>query len=413
MTKRVVITGMGVISPIGIGKEEFWQNLTAGKSGIGPITHFDTTGLSTTIAGEVKNFDPSEYLDKKETRRLVRFIQFAVVAANLALKDANYTINEQNADNIGVLIGSGIGGLQILEEQAHILKERGPDKVSPFTVPYMIADMASGYTSIKVGAKGPNTCVVTACATGTNAIGDAYKMIQRGAATAMLAGGTEACITPLGVASFAAAKALSTSNDQPTKASRPFDKNRNGFVMGEGAGVIVLEELESAKARGANILAEIVGYGMSGDANHITAPAPGGEGAVRAVKIALKDAGISADQIDYVNAHGTSTSLNDKYETMAMNTVFGDKAKEIPISSNKSMIGHLLGATGAVELIASVLTIQNGVIPPTINYETPDPECDLDYVPNQSRKKEVNIAMSNSFGFGGHNAILIVKKYLA
>ncbi|MFH1826046.1 MAG: beta-ketoacyl-ACP synthase II [bacterium] len=411
MTGRVVITGLGVVSPIGTGKDEFWKNLAAGKSGIDKITLFDVSGYSAQIAGEVKNFDPSDHLDKKETRRLVRFIQFAIVAAKLALADSGLTITPDNANDIGVMIGSGIGGLQILEEQAHVLKERGPDKVSPFTVPYMIADMASGYTSIKVGAKGPNSCVVTACATGTNSIGDAYRIIQRGDAKVMIAGGTEASITPLGVASFAAAKALSTRNDEPQRASRPFDKDRNGFVMGEGAGVIILEDLEFAKARGANILAEVIGYGMSGDANHITAPAPEGEGAVRAINAALKDAKLAPDQIDYINAHGTSTLLNDKYETMAIKKVFGDRAKKIPISSNKSMTGHLLGATGAVELIACILSILNKTLPPTINYETPDPDCDLDYIPNQARQQAINIAMSNSFGFGGHNAILIVKKF--
>ena len=410
MSKRVVVTGMGVISAIGIGLDNFWQGLSTGKNGVDKISHFDASGFPTKIAAEVRDFDPNNYLDKKEARRLVRFIQFSIAAGQMAVKDANLKITPENANEIGVLIGSGIGGLDMLEQQCRNLIEKGPDKLSPFTVPYMIADMAAGYTSINLGAKGPNACTVTACASGTNSIGDAFKIIQRGAAKAMIAGGTEACITPLGVASFCAAKALSTRNDDPKHASRPFDKEREGFVMGEGAGIVILEEYEYAIARGANILAEVVGYGMSGDANHITAPAPGGEGGVRAIRAALKDAGITADQIDYVNAHGTSTQMNDKFETMALKTVFGERAKQVPISSNKSMFGHLLGATGAVELIATILTIRNSLIPPTINYETPDPECDLDYVPNTARAKEVNIALSESFGFGGHNAVLIVKK---
>ena len=413
MTRRVVITGLGVISPIGTGKDLFWQNLSAGKNGIGRITHFDASSHSSQIAGEVKDFNPADFLDKKEARRLVRFIQFAVAAAQLAKKDASLNITPENAAEIGVIIGSGIGGLEMLEQQAKVLSDKGPSKVSPFTVPYMIADMAAGYVSINLGAKGPNSCIVTACATGTHSIGDAFKIIQRGAARIMIAGGTEASLTPLGVASFCAARALSSRNNDPEHASRPFDKNRDGFVIGEGCGIVILEDLEHAKARGANIYAEIIGYGMSGDASHITAPAPGGEGAVRAIQAALKDANISPDQIDYINAHGTSTLLNDKYETMAIKSVFKEKAKKIPISSNKSMFGHLLGATGAVELIATVLSTVKQTVPPTINYETPDPECDLDYVPNQARQHPINIAMSNSFGFGGHNAILIVKKYQA
>ena len=408
---RVVITGLGVVSPIGIGKEAFWQNLSAGNNGFGKISHFDASKFSSQIAAEVKDFNPLDYFDKKEARRLVRFIQFAVAASQMAVKDANFNITPDNANDIGVLIGSGIGGIGFLEEQAKNLLEKGPDKLSPFTVPYMITDMAAGYTSINLGAKGPNSCVVTACASGTNSIGDAMKIIQRGAAKAMIAGGAEASITPLGVASFCAARALSTSNDDPQHASRPFDKNRNGFVIGEGCGIVLLEELEHAKARGAHIYAELIGYGMSGDASHITAPAPGGEGAARAIQAAIKDANIKPEQVDYVNAHGTSTVLNDKFETMALKTAFGEHAKKLPVSSNKSMFGHLLGATGAVELIATVLSINNGLIPPTINYETPDPECDLDYVPNKSRKQAINIALSENFGFGGHNAVLIVKKY--
>jgi beta-ketoacyl-acyl-carrier-protein synthase II len=409
---RVVVTGMGVISPIGNDKESFWQGLARGTNGIDRITHFDTTNFPAQIAGEVKDFDPGQYMDKKEARRLVKFIQYAIAAAQQAVKDANISITGDFANEIGVVIGSGIGGIGFLEEQARNLFEKGPDRLSPFTVPYMITDMAAGMVSINLGAKGPNSCVVTACATGTNCIGEAYKIIQRGAAKAMVAGGAEAAITPLGVASFCAARALTFShNNDPKNASRPFDAGRDGFVMGEGSGIVILEELEFAKARGAKIYAEVIGYGMSGDANHITAPAPGGEGAVRAIRAALKDANIAPEQVDYINAHGTSTELNDKFETMAIKTVFGERAKQIPISSNKSMTGHALGATGAIEIIASVLTINNSLIPPTINYETQDPECDLDYVPNKARPQAVNIAMSNSFGFGGHNAILLVKKY--
>ena len=411
MTKRVVVTGLGAITPIGSGKEAYWEGLSSGKNGADKITHFDTSAFSTKIAAEVKDFDPSLYLDKKEARRLVRFIQFAVAASQMAIQDSGLTITPEFAPEIGTIIGSGIGGIGMLEEQAKNLMEKGPDKLSPFTVPYMICDMAAGYVSINLGAKGPNLCVVTACASGTHSIGEAYKIIQRGAATAMIAGGSEAAITPLGMASFCAARALSTRNDDPKHASRPFDKEREGFLMGEGSGIVILEELEHAKARGAHIYAEIAGYGMSGDASHITAPAPGGEGAIRAMRAALKDAGISPEKIDYVNAHGTSTELNDKYETMAIKTTFGDHASKLAISSNKSMIGHLLGASGAVEFVATVLSIVNSVAPPTINYETKDPECDLDYVPNQSRKMAINYAMSNSFGFGGHNAILIAKKY--
>jgi 3-oxoacyl-[acyl-carrier-protein] synthase II len=409
--RRVVVTGLGVISPIGTGKEAFWKALIKGENGAGRISHFDSTNFSSQIAAEVKDFNPADYLDKKESRRLVRFIQFAVAASQMAVKDAQLSITAENANEIGVLIGSGIGGIAFLEEQAKALFEKGPDKLSPFTVPYMITDMAAGYVSINLGAKGPNSCVVTACATGTNAIGDASEIIRRGDAKIMIAGGTEASITPLGFASFCAARALSTRNDDPLHASRPFDKERDGFVMGEGCGIVVLEELEDAKARGANIYGEIIGYGMSGDASHITAPAPGGEGAVRAINAALKDAKISPDQIDYINGHGTSTLLNDKYETMAIKTAFGPRAKSIPISSNKSMFGHLLGAAGAVELIATLLSINNSMAPPTINYEVADPECDLDYVPNSARKLPINIALSESFGFGGHNAVLIAKKY--
>ncbi len=408
---RVVITGMGVISPIGNGKEAFWQGLISGKNGIGKITYFDATAFSSQIAGEVKDFNPADWLDKKEAKKLVRFIQFAIAASKMALDDAGLKITQENANSTGVVIGSGIGGIGFLEEQAHVLKEKGPDRLSPFTVPYMITNMAAGMVAIKTGAKGPNSCVVTACATGTHSIGDAMRLIQRGEATYMIAGGTEASITPIGFGSFCAARALSTRNDAPEKASRPFDKERDGFIMGEGCGIVILESLESAKKRGAKIYAELIGYGMSGDAYHITAPAPEGEGAARAIAAALKDANLKPEDIDHINAHGTSTELNDKFETMAIKTVFGEHAKKIAISSNKSMIGHLLGAAGAVELIATTLSIVNDIVPPTINYEVPDPECDLDYTPNKARKTKVCTALSESFGFGGHNAVLIVKKF--
>ena len=409
----MVITGLGVVSPIGIGWQKFFDNLIAGKSGIGRITHFDPSAYSCQIAGQVPDFDPGQFMDRKEARKLVRFIQFAIAAAKLAVADAKLEITESNANEVGVLIGSGIGGIGFLEEQAWILKEKGPDRLSPFTVPYMICNMAAGMVSIQLGAKGPNSCVVTACATGTHSIGDAFKIVQRGDAKVMLAGGTEASITPLGIGSFCAARALSTGfNDNPEKASRPFDARRDGFVRGDGAGVVVLEDLESAQARGAQIYAELVGYGMSGDAYHITAPAPGGEGAVRAMRAALKDAKLNPEDIDYINAHGTSTDLNDKFETMAVKTAFGEHARKMAISSNKSMVGHLLGAAGAVEFVATTLSVKNDQVPPTINYEVSDPECDLDYVPNQARKISVRAAISNSFGFGGHNAVLAVKKFL-
>ena len=412
MFKRVVITGLGAVTPIGIGHKAFFENLIAGKSGAGRITRFDPAAYTSQVAAEITDFEPEKFMDKKEAHKLVRFIQLAVAAAKLAVGDAGLEITESNADRIGVLIGSGIGGIDFLEQQAYVLKEKGPSRLSPFTVPYDITNMAAGIVSIHLQAKGPNSCVSTACATGTHAIGDAARILQRGDAEVMVAGGSEASICPLGIASFCAARALSTGfDDDPQKASRPFDGKRDGFVMGEGAGVVILETLEHAKARGAQIYAEIVGYGMSGDAYHITAPAPGGEGAARAIKAALKDAHLSPEDIDYINAHGTSTDLNDKYETMAIKTAFGDRAKKLAISSNKSMIGHLLGAAGAVELIATVLTIKNGQVPPTINWEVPDPDCDLDYVPNKSRQMEVKAAISNSFGFGGHNAVLVVKKF--
>jgi 3-oxoacyl-[acyl-carrier-protein] synthase II len=409
--RRVVITGLGVVTPIGSNVATFWENLKNGKSGISLIDFFDTTDYATKFAGIVRDFNPEEYIDKKELRRLDRFVQFAIGAAKQAVDDANLQITEENAERIGVYIGSGIGGISTLLENYRVLQEKGPRRVSPFMIPMMIANMASGQVSIFLGAQGPNSSPISACATGTNAIGDAFKMIERGAADAMIAGGAEAAICELSIAGFSNAKALSTRNDAPEKASRPFDLNRDGFVMGEGAGIVVLESLEHALARGAHIYAEIVGYGMSGDAYHITAPAPEGRGAYRAMRDALLDANLSPEDVDYINAHGTSTDLNDKFETMAIKKAFGDHAYRLAISSNKSMIGHLLGAAGGVEAIATVKTIEEGVIPPTINYETPDPDCDLDYVPNTARKADVRIAMSNSLGFGGHNASIVLKKY--
>lgn len=411
MSRRVVVTGLGAVAPIGIGKDSFWQNLVAGKSGVARITHFDPSNFDSQIAAEIKDFDPGNFMEKKEARKLARFIQFGIAASKLAVEDAALTINSQNADSIGVIIGSGIGGIIFLEEQVGVLLTKGPGKLSPFTVPFMIADMAAGYASIMIGAKGPNFAVVSACASGTHSIGEAFKIIQRGAAEAVIAGGAEATISPMGIGSFCASRALSTRNSEPERASRPFDKGRNGFVMGEGAGCVVIESLDFALARGAKIYAELVGYGASGDAHHITAPAPEGEGAVRSMRAALKDAALSPTDIDYVNAHGTSTELNDKYETMAIKTAFGEHARKLAISSNKSMIGHLLGASGAVEFVATVLSIKNDIAPPTINYNDPDPDCDLDYVPNQSRKLPIRAAISNSFGFGGHNATLVAKKY--
>lgn len=408
---RVVVTGMGAVTPLGTGIDQFWPRMIAGENGIGMITLMDVSDYATRFAGEASDFNTEDWLDKKEARRVDRFIAFAVAAAEMALKDANFPRDDEDVKlETGVLIGSGIGGLITMSDNSNKLWTQGPDRVSPFLVPYMIPDMASGYVSIVNGLRGPNTCVVTACATGTNSIGDAYHMIKRGDAVAMLAGGSEAPISPIGVSGFCSARAMSTRNDDPTHASRPFDKDRDGFVMGEGAAVLILEDYEFAKARGANIIAEIIGYGMSGDAYHITMPAPEGEGAARAMTKAIKSAGISPVDIDYINAHGTSTPYNDKFETMAIKRALGDHAYKIPVSSTKSSIGHLLGAAGAVEAVICIQAMRDGVIPPTINYVTPDPDCDLDCVPNESRKADVNIALSNSFGFGGHNATLIIRK---
>ncbi|WP_456436086.1 beta-ketoacyl-ACP synthase II [Thermovibrio ammonificans] len=411
MARRVVITGLGVVSPVGSNLETFWENITAGKSGVGKITKFDASNYPVQIAAEVKDFNPADYFDKREVRRLDPFIQFAVAAAQQAVDMAGLETSGVDKERVGVVVGSGIGGLTTIEQQLKILWEKGPKRVSPYCVPMEIINMASGMISIRFGYKGPNISVVTACATGTHAIGEAFRTIQYGDADVVVAGGAESCITPLSVAGFAAARALSTRNDEPEKASRPFEKNRDGFVMGEGAGIVVLEELEHAKRRGAKILAEVVGYGTSGDAYHMTAPAPEGEGAARAMANAIRDAGISPEDIDYINAHGTSTKFNDLFETMAIKRVFGDYAYKVKISSIKSMIGHLLGAAGGVETVASVMTLQTGVIPPTINYEEPDPECDLDYTPNEAVKADVKYVLKNSFGFGGTNACLVLKRY--
>ena len=408
---RVAVTGIGVVSPIGIGKDRFWESLIAGRSGVGRITRFDVTGWDTQIAAEVRDFDPSLWMARKDVRRNDRFVQFAYAASRLALEDARFTITRQNGPRVGVLIGSGIGGAETWEEQHRTLLERGPHRVSPFFIPMIIINMASGVVSILLGARGPTASVVTACATGGNAIGDASRIIQRGEADAMLAGGSEAAITPLSLAGFISMKAMSTRNDAPERASRPFDAGRDGFVMGEGAGVVLLENLEQALRREAHIYSELVGYGMSGDAYHITQPDPDADGASRSIRNALHDAGMQPAEIDYINAHGTSTLYNDRTETLAIKKVFGDHARRLAVSSTKSMTGHLLGAAGGVELVACALAIEHQTLPPTINYETPDPDCDLDYVPNIPRPATVRTAMSNAFGFGGHNAILILRKY--
>ncbi len=408
--KRVVVTGLGALSPLGNDAETSWKNAISGVSGIGPITRVESDEYPAKVAAELKDFNIENYMDKKEARKMDRFTQYAVVAAKMAVEDAGLNITEEIAPRVGVWVGSGIGGLETLESQFEIFLTKGPRRVSPFFVPMMIPDMATGQISIALGAKGVNSCTVTACATGTNSIGDAFKVIQRGDADAMITGGTEAPLTRMSFAGFSANKALSTNPD-PKTASRPFDKNRDGFVMGEGAGIIVLEELEHALARGAKIYGEIVGYGSTGDAYHITAPAQDGEGGARAMQEAIKDAGIKPEEIDYINAHGTSTYYNDKYETKAIKTVFGDHAYKLAVSSTKSMTGHLLGAAGGIEAIFSVMAIKDSVIPPTINIETPDEECDLDYVPDKAREQDVNVVLSNSLGFGGHNATLIFKKY--
>jgi 3-oxoacyl-[acyl-carrier-protein] synthase II len=409
--KRVVVTGLGAITPIGNTLAEYWQGLISARNGIGPITLFDASKHDCRIAGEVKGFDPLTYLDRKEAKRMDRFAQFGVSASKQALADAGFVINDLNAEQVGVVLGTGIGGLKVMEEQQEIYLNRGPDRCSPFMVPMMIANMAAGLTAIHTGAKGPNNCTVTACAAGSNAIGDAFRLVQRGYAQAMICGGTEAAVTPLSFAGFCACRAMSTCNDDPTHASRPFDRDRDGFVMGEGAGVLILEELEHALSRGAKIYAEVVGYGMTCDAYHMTNIAPEGEGAARAMSLCLKDANVTPDQVSYINAHGTSTPVNDPNETAAIKTVFGDHAYRLAVSSTKSMTGHLLGGSGGIEAVATVMAIANDQVPPTINLVNPDPACDLDYVPNQSRQQPVEVAMSNSFGFGGHNVTLLFRKY--
>ncbi len=408
MKRRVVITGVGLLTPLAIGVRETWEALCAGKSGIGPITRFDTTKFDTKIAGEVRGFDPLDFMPRKEARRTPLFIMYAVAAARMALEDSGLVIDSSNANRVGVITGCGIGGLSVLEDNYMVLVEKGPKRVSPFLIPLMIGNMAPGMISIHLGAKGPNTSIATACAAGSHAVGDAFKLVQSGRADAMITGGVEAVVTPTCISGFNAMKALSTRNDDPEKASRPFDRDRDGFVVGEGSGIMVIEPLESALERGAHIYAEIVGFGMSGDGYHMTAPSPDGEGAARCMQAALDDAGLTADRIDYINAHGTSTPLNDLYETRAMKTVFGEHARKIPISSTKSMTGHLLGGAGGIETVFTALTIQEGIIPPTINLDHPGEECDLDYVPNKARRARVRYALSNSFGFGGTNASLIL-----
>ncbi|MEO5376591.1 MAG: beta-ketoacyl-ACP synthase II [Magnetococcus sp. DMHC-6] len=410
MNHRVVITGVGLITPLGLGTEKTWSGLVAGKSGIHTITHFDPEPFASKIAGECLDFNPEDWIPAKEIKKMDLFMQFGIAAAQMAWKESGIVVTPDNAERIGVMVGSGIGGLTAIQNQAMSLKERGPRRISPFFVPMTLINLISGHLAIMYGLKGPNHAPVTACATGTHAIGDAFRLIQRGEADVMLAGGAEAAICELGVGGFSAAKALSTRNDNPQAASRPWDRGRDGFVIAEGAGVVVLETLESARQRGATIYAEVKGYGMSGDAHHITAPDPQGDGAVRCMRVALKDAGMDPEQIDYINAHGTSTPLGDLVETVAVKRVFGDHAKRVMLSSTKSMTGHLLGAAGGVEAIFTALSLYHGVIPPTINLDDPDPNCDLDYVPNTAREVGITHALSNSFGFGGTNATLVLSR---
>ena len=413
MKRRVVVTGLGIVSPLGLGVDENETALYEGRSGVDYIKTFTPEEeFPVKIAGEVRGFDPADYIDHKEIKKMDRFIHYAVACSKMALEDSGIEINEQNAERVGVIVGVGLCGLPALEKYHDVLNEKGVKKITPFFIPMLIANLASGQVSITMGAKGPNSCVVTACATGTHSIGEAARLIQYGDADAMFAGGTESVITPLCVGGFNAAKALSTRNDDPQGASRPFDKDRDGFVIGEGCGVVMLEELEIAKKRGAKIYGEVIGYGLNGDAYHITATAPNGEGAARCMNLALKNAGINKEDVDYINAHGTSTGA-DATETQAIKTAFGDHAYKLAVSSTKSMTGHLLGAAGGVEAIFTLLAMQKGVIPPTINYTTPDPECDLDYVPNVARERNLNVCVSNSFGFGGTNGVLIFKKFLS
>jgi 3-oxoacyl-[acyl-carrier-protein] synthase II len=412
--RRVVITGLGAITPLGNSPAEFWQGLLAGRSGIGPITHFDASRHECRIAGEVKGFDPLDYLDRKDVKRTDRFVHLALAATQQALEDAQFRITHLNAEQVGVVLGSGIGGIRVLEEQQTIYLQKGPDRCSPFMVPMMIANMAAGHVAIHFGAKGPNFCTVTACASGSNAIGDAFRLLQRGEVQAVIAGGTEAAVTPLSVAGFSAMKALSTRNHAPEQACRPFDRDRDGFVMGEGAGILLLEELEHARARGARIYAEIVGYGLTCDAHHITNPAPAGEGAARAMRLALKDAGIQPDQVQHINAHATGTPVGDVAEVQAIRAVFGEHAPRLAISATKSMTGHLLGGAGGIATVATALAIYHGWVPPTLNLDNPDPECEgLDFVPHKARQMAVDVALVNAFGFGGHNVTLALRRYSA
>ena len=413
MNRRVVVTGVGLVCGCGIGTDEVWKNIVAGKSGIGPITHFDTTNFDCRIAGEVRGFDPLNWIEKKEIKKMGRFIQLAMAATDFAVKMAGLQVTPEIADSTGVYISSGIGGFDVIEREHYKFLQGGPGKISPFFIPAAIVNLASGFVSIRYGARGPNSATATACSASAHAIGDAMKIIQRDAAEVMIAGGAEAAITPMGVGGFAAMKALSTRNDEPERASRPFDAQRDGFVVGEGAGVLILESLENAQRRGANIIAELVGYGMSGDAFHITQPAEQGDGAYRVTLATLKDAGVAADAVDYVNAHGTSTPIGDAIETVALKRAFGEHAKKLAVSSTKSMTGHLLGGAGGLEAGISVLALRDQILPPTVNYENPDPACDLDYVPNTARKAELRYALSNSFGFGGTNASLLFKKWEA
>lgn len=409
--RRVVVTGLGIVSPLGTGLKKAWDGALEGRSGISPITRFDTKDFPVRIAGEVRDFDPAGIIERKDLKKMDLFIQFAVAASIEAFEGSGLAITEDNAARVGVYIGAGIGGLPAIERWHNVLREKGPERITPFFIPMVIINLASGQVSIRIGAKGPNNCSVTACATGTHSIGDAARIIQRGEADAMLAGGTEATITPLCIAGFNSMKALSRRNDDPEGASRPFDKDRDGFVCGEGSGILVLEELESAKKRGAEIHAEVAGYAMNADAYHMTAPSVDGEGAARCMELALSDAGVAPEEVDHINAHGTSTYFNDLYETIAIKEVFGEHAKTISVNSTKSMTGHLLGAAGGIEAVFAALAVKEGKIPPTINYTTPDPECDLDYVPNEAREKKIRYALSNSFGFGGTNAVLVFKSF--
>jgi 3-oxoacyl-[acyl-carrier-protein] synthase II len=411
LTRRVVVTGVGLVCALGIGTEESWKNLLAGRSGIACITSFDTTGFDCRLAGEIKNFDPFRWIEKKELKKMGRFIQVALAGADFAVQMANWKPEVSDLDEVGVYVSSGIGGFDIIEREHGKLLNGGPNRISPFFIPSAIVNLASGHISIRYGARGPNSATATACSASAHAIGDSFKIIERGAAEMMICGGTEATVTPMGIGGFASMKALSTRNEDPARASRPFDAQRDGFVVGEGAGILIMESLEHAQKRGAPILAEIVGYGMSGDAYHITQPAEDGSGAYRVMKAALKDAKLSPDDISYVNAHGTSTPLGDALETIALKRVFGERAKKVPVSSTKSMTGHLLGGAGGLEAGICVLALRDQILPPTINQETPDPACDLDYVPNQARKASVEYALSNSFGFGGTNAALIFKRW--